>query len=898
MRRIRAFRLIAVLLLVSALPVAADEPLRGVALVIGESDYATLTALPNPERDARAMDDLLDDLGFDVTRVLSADAEKLRDRIAEFVADAAEADVALVYYSGHGVEIGGRNYLVPVDTDLATPASAGRSLVAVDALLEDLARTVPVTILLLDACRTDSFPAGQLIELPGGDVPLAVASGGLGEMRGPVALAHAARPEEGLGVVIGFAASPGEAALDGPAGGNSPYAAALLKHLSAGGYSFGDVMTMVGEEVYLKTGARQLPWVNSSLRRVLSFGAPPAADDPDRAAIREGRRQLLLTIASAPDTMRRYVETVASNEDVPLDALYGMLNVLGVDTSGGSLDLERQLLEGARQLKDFAARTPGAVLQDVELVRLSGLAAEAQQEGAIALALEFREQATARARELSGERDRLEAQLKADRLEIAATYGEHAETAALNFDFATAAAMFGEAYDEVRRWDDDAALYYKWNEAQALKNDGDLRGLNAPLDAAIAGYTEALALAPRATRPADWAGLQNNLGNVYLALSERSGDGETLQRAIDAFHAALEISERDTAPEDWAMTQNNLGIALVDLSYRETGRDSLDAAVAAFRAALEVRTRAALPLDWATTQNNLGIALKVLGDRTRDLALTRQSVEVFRQVLEVNTRAALPLDWAMAQSNLGNALSVLGKAEPHSGALEQAVTAYEAALEEYRQDRTPLDWAMAQNNLAVAHRAIGDRDGDFGRIGTAADIYMNVLAALDRETVPQTWAMTQNNLGVALSALATGLHYPEAAEAAVAAYRAALEVYTPAANPTEWLSAQTGLANQLVTLAFMRDDDRATLEAAVAEHRVALAVVDAALNPGAAALLHQSLALALDALAAQTGDAAMLDEAIASATIGRDYYVGQGLDPDDFEGWIGDMLARRAALAP
>jgi hypothetical protein len=102
----------------------------------------------------------------------------------------------------------------------------------------------------------------------------------------------------------------------------------------------------------------------------------------------------------------------------------------------------------------------------------------------------------------------------------------------------------------------------------------------------------------------------------------------------------------------------------------------------------------------------------------------------------------------------------------------------------------------------------------------------------------------------------------------------------------------------LVTLAFMRDDDRATLEAAVAEHRVALAVVDAALNPGAAALLHQSLALALDALAAQTGDAAMLDEAIASATIGRDYYVGQGLDPDDFEGWIGDMLARRAALAP
>src|SRR5690606_17277928 len=125
--------------------------------------------------------------------------------------------------------------------------------------------------------------------------------------------------------------------------------------------------------------------------------------------------------------------------------------VLGVDTSGGSTQLERQLLEGARQIKDFQARAPGAVLQDVELVRLSGLADEAQQEGAMELALQFRERATDRARELSSERDRLEDQLRTDRLEIAATYGEHAETAALNFDFATAASMFEEAYQEVRR---------------------------------------------------------------------------------------------------------------------------------------------------------------------------------------------------------------------------------------------------------------------------------------------------------------------------------------------------------------------------------------------------------------------------------------------------------------
>jgi len=76
----------------------------------------------------------------------------------------------------------------------------------------------------------------------------------------------------------------GDHALDGAPGENSPYAAALLKHFAAGGYAFGDVMTMVSEEVYLKTKARQLPWTNSSLRRVLSFGTPVEPQDRDAAA--------------------------------------------------------------------------------------------------------------------------------------------------------------------------------------------------------------------------------------------------------------------------------------------------------------------------------------------------------------------------------------------------------------------------------------------------------------------------------------------------------------------------------------------------------------------------------------------------------------------------------------
>ena len=348
--------LVFLLLLAPAGAASAADTLKGVALVIGESKYDNplLPALTNPRNDARAIDDLLNDLGFDVRRVLDGDRDELEEAIGDFVKDAKSADVALVYYSGHGIEADGKNYMAPVDADMSSPEAAGRTLVPVDALLDQLAKAVPVTILLLDACRTSSFPAGTMIQPPGTPAPVPAAENGLAIVRGPDPVVRPGVPASSLGMVIGFAASPGHPALDGPPDGNSPYAAALLKHLSAGGYSFADVMTMVGQEVYLKTKSLQRPWVNSSLLRVLTFGKPIEDADPDETAIREDRRQLLLTIGNdLTPTTRTAVEDMATSEDVPLDALYGMLQQLNVYTSGGQGDLEAQLREGARQLKQF-----------------------------------------------------------------------------------------------------------------------------------------------------------------------------------------------------------------------------------------------------------------------------------------------------------------------------------------------------------------------------------------------------------------------------------------------------------------------------------------------------------------------------------------------------------------
>src|SRR5690606_21233164 len=125
---------------------------------------------------------------------------------------------------------------------------------------------------------------------------------------------------------------PGAPALDGAAGDNSPYAKALLRHLAAmQGAEFGQVMRMVTEEVYLATGARQRPWVNESLRRLVYFGVAPEEPEGVEKTITGERRQLLLTMASLPGPERLQVERVAAEKGVKLDSLYGVLRAMGAD---------------------------------------------------------------------------------------------------------------------------------------------------------------------------------------------------------------------------------------------------------------------------------------------------------------------------------------------------------------------------------------------------------------------------------------------------------------------------------------------------------------------------------------------------------------------------------------
>ncbi|MGE3876160.1 MAG: caspase domain-containing protein, partial [Parvibaculaceae bacterium] len=524
------------LILVSgSFPAEAQDakPLRGVALIIGQANYAHVAPLPNAGADARAIGKLMTDLGFETRLAPDRDAKALKREIDRFIEDAEGTDVAFVYYAGHGIEAAGENWLVPVDADLSSLADARQRLVASSQLVERLKQAAPVVIFLLDACRNSPFPAEALLKPDAQSAAASIVGTGLAPTRGATVVADQASGVENVGVVMGFAAEPGHAALDGPQGGNSPYAQALLRHLAAiGGAELGDVMTMVTEEVYLATETRQRPWVNASMRRLLYFGVAAQEGDKDEALITGERRKLLLTIAALPVSGRRQVETIAKADGVPLDSLYGMLRSLGAETPKDPAELDGVLRAQAQRLKSILAETAALRGADPEIVRLSGLADRALAQGALQTAISFREQAKGRAATVSDALADTEAALRQRRLEIAEVFAKSAGTYTLAFNFRAAAEDFAKAFDEAERWDSDRAWTYKIRAADALSNQGLYKGDASALEEAVAVYEEAGRAVSEEANPEAGTRAKLGLAMAMKTLGEREAGTSMLRKSI------------------------------------------------------------------------------------------------------------------------------------------------------------------------------------------------------------------------------------------------------------------------------------------------------------------------------------------------------------------------------
>jgi len=842
-------------------PAAAQEPLKGVALVIGQADYEYLPKLANPGNDAKRVDEILTSLGFKTDMVDNRGGKRLKRDIEEFIEDADGADVALIYYSGHGIEAGGENYLVPVDAQAELEILDEGELIKTGPILEALRDKVRIAIVLLDACRTSPFAAGTVIRAGGDAQAQPIGSGGLTVGKGVMLIADGAASES-LGEVIGFAAAPGAVALDGEPGSNSPYAAALAKHLSAGNRDFGQVMTLVAEEVYLATKGRQRPWTNANLRRLLYFGKNPEDAESDEALIRGERRQLLLTIAATPLDLRRTVETIASVDNVPLGGLYAMLRTLGVEAQRDPEKLGEQLKAGAEKLKSILAEREALKSTDVEIVRLSDLANRAVGEGAIDAANAFHGKAKARVAALEGNVEAAEADIAARRLEFADVYARSARTLELGFNYLAAAEDWAKAYRNAERWDSQKAFAFRIAEADALRNHGNLKGSVKALADSIELYGLLLKSVDPQKRADDWATIQKNLGTSLRMFGEVGFGTDSLEQAVAAHDAALHVWTRERAPRSWARTQVELGKAYWRLGQRETGTDKLKDSVEAYRAALEVLTREEAPLDWAMAQNYLAGSLRLLGERTRSRATFEEAVAAYRAALLEWTRERAPFDWARLQNNLGLVFNEIGARDNDMAKHLEAIAAFRAALQEWTRERAPMYWATVQSNMGLALADLG-KQGDTARLEEAIAAYRAALEEWTREKVPFDWAAAQGNLASALRELGDRQDNGKILDEAVAAYRAVLLERTRDRAPLDWAKTQNGLGLALNSIGRI-NGDMARVAEAIAAHRAALQVVSRDESPDLWADIHYNLGWAFFALGDRDTGVARLEEAVVA----------------------------------
>ena len=227
------------------------------ALVIGNGAYSHVKALPNPPNDARAVAKSLRDIGFAVTEGVDLDRAAMQKMTRDFLREAARAQLAIVYYAGHGVQIDGRNYLIPVDVELRSGTSMTASMIDMDTIMAGLDDHVRTNILIFDACRNN--PMAPQVASAGANRGI---EGGASGLAAPTSLGSGATL--GAGTLIAFATAPGQVALDGE-GANSPFSAALSRHIGTPGLEVQQMLTRVRAEVVSTTKNKQVPWSNSSL---------------------------------------------------------------------------------------------------------------------------------------------------------------------------------------------------------------------------------------------------------------------------------------------------------------------------------------------------------------------------------------------------------------------------------------------------------------------------------------------------------------------------------------------------------------------------------------------------------------------------------------------------------
>jgi formylglycine-generating enzyme required for sulfatase activity/uncharacterized caspase-like protein len=304
-------------------PAFAD---KRVALVIGNSSYRSVARLDNPRNDAELLADTLRSLGFLLVgggAQLDLDKPAFDRMVQAFGEQLSGAEVGLFYYAGHGVQVRGENYLIPVDANPTKEADVDFQMLDTNLVLRQMEGAgTRLNIVILDACRNNPFGGRGLAvdrAREAENTRLRDTAGGLAQMQAPE------------GTLISFATQPGRVAQDG-IDGHSPYSKALADILRKPGVGIFDTFNQVGLEVKRATRGTQQPWVSSSpIDGAFYFVPPPQVGD--------------LTGAPAPPQQQASVSLAAPNPALDLRRFDGVWAVdVACKKSGALPDFKRRIL--------------------------------------------------------------------------------------------------------------------------------------------------------------------------------------------------------------------------------------------------------------------------------------------------------------------------------------------------------------------------------------------------------------------------------------------------------------------------------------------------------------------------------------------------------------------------
>lgn len=231
-----------------------------IALVIGNAKYAT-SSLKNPANDAAAITVALKKLGFVVIHREDATQRSMLDAMREFVDKAGNYDVRLLFYAGHGLQIAGKNYLMPIDASVGDERDLQRTAVNLNEFVELIGQMKRgINIVVLDACRDNPYGANQALSADGRRMRFrSVRMSGLASVEAPV------------GSFVAFAAAPGQVADDGSTGSHGVFTKHLLEHIGTPNLTIEQVFKRVRSGVKTDTESKQIPWDSSSLTGEFCF---------------------------------------------------------------------------------------------------------------------------------------------------------------------------------------------------------------------------------------------------------------------------------------------------------------------------------------------------------------------------------------------------------------------------------------------------------------------------------------------------------------------------------------------------------------------------------------------------------------------------------------------------